>query len=187
MGESPDELKVRTIIQEVMKREGIAPDDVPEEEPFNKKKFIKDLKKGNWSKRYFRGRAYGNFKCDEELCDNTWNSPHASCVLDLKEQKMIVKFKQECALKTKHINMEQLNLQDREEAANNEDKDKEPGVRPFFSDESLRIMVEWAVDLFLQLTRRKERKQRNTAGSFIPTPAHMDGLCELCKKGLSCT
>lgn len=32
-------------------------------------------------------------------------------------------------------------------------EDHEPGVKPFYSDESLEKMVKWAVDLFLELTR----------------------------------
>ena len=184
MGESSDEAKARLLIQEVMEREGITPDDVPQEGPFNKERFIEDLKSKCWSKRYFRGRAYGEFKCNKELCNNEWNSPHASCVLDLKDQKMVVKFKQECALKLDHVNMEQLDLQDRAEAVDKEDM--EGVVEPFFCDESLKKMVEWAVDLFLQLTGRKERKQPNNGDNYRSTPPHRDDLCELCIKGVPC-
>lgn len=180
MEESSNEVKIKVIIKEVMAREEVEPKDVPEEEPFNEDKFIADLKeKCNWSHRYFRGRAYGQFECDKELCDNSWPSAHASCVLDLKNQEMVKKFKQECG--QTHIAMEQLDLNDESTPSKAED-----GVEPFYSDESMKRMVEWAVDLFLQLMGRRERKPPRNDDNYQPTPEHRKKLCELCKRGLLC-
>ena len=109
----PDEVDIEAIIKEVMKNEKLYPREIVEEPPFNVETFIKAIKspkKEDWSRRYFHGHAYGQFKCDNNLCTNPWSSAYAWCVLDLKEQKVEMKFKQQCADVKSHKDIKKLSL-----------------------------------------------------------------------------
>lgn len=113
MAESTPEVNVNVIIREIMSANGIRPSDIPEESPFQIKRFIASLRrKKRWSHRYFKGHAFGEFHCSNDVCGNTWTSPHSWCVLDLKEQTMIMKFKQQCIKKKKHLKISKLDLED---------------------------------------------------------------------------
>ena len=89
------EVDIDAIIREVMSENKISPSEIPEEKPFELSRFIKSFRRRKkWSKRYFKGHARGEFKCAEATCGNTWTSPYSWCVLDLKKQAIIRKFKQ---------------------------------------------------------------------------------------------
>lgn len=179
----PKEVDIEQIIKEVMQG-AVDPTDVEEEEPFDVDNFIRTIKCSNedeWSRRYFRGRAYGQFQCDNELCGNSWSSAYAWCVLDLKEQKLKMKFKQECESAKSHKAIEQLALKDGASSVN--PAPKHPGVDPCYEDEdSVRRMAQWAVDLHLYLTGKKGKKPKGNNAYYRPTPEHRDGLCEMCKR-----
>lgn len=181
MAKCPDEVNIEAILKKYMKENHVDPDEIPTEAPFDVDKFIENLKeKKNWSKRYFRGCAYGQFKCDNTLCGNSWSSPHAWCILDLKEQRVEMKFTQKCSFKT-HKHMKQLGLQD--EASPLEPDDEEAVVEPCYEDaESVRHMVEWAVNLYLYITKRKEREPTYHSSNYRPTPEHKEDLCEMCQR-----
>lgn len=161
----PKEVDIERIIKEIMKDEGLDPEEVQEEEPFDVDNFIKTIKSGNrdeWSRRYFRGNAYGQYQCDNDLCGNSWSSAFAWCVLDLKKQTLEMKFKQECSSGKSHKDMEQLALKDK-------------------TSSNVKHMVQWAVDLHLQLAGRKEKRPKSHT-NYRSTPEHMNGSCEMCKR-----
>ena len=103
--------------------------------------------------------------------------------LGLKEQKVEMKFKQQCADVKSHKDIKKLSLSEATpEDTSIEEKDAEyKGVEPCFEDEeSVRRMVEWAVNLHLCLVGRREWSPKKCM-DYKPTPEHMDGLCEMCK------
>ena len=177
------EVDIESIIMEVMEKNGITPDDVEEEEPFDIDIFIKNLKKKEkWSQRYFRGRALGQFKCDSAICNNTWSSAFSWCILDLKEQRVEMKFKQECS-SPQHKDMEQLQIEEDNLEASESEEDFEAGVEPCYCDEgAVEHMVEWAVNLFMVNTGRKEREATYHNYKYRQTPEHHQGKCEMCKR-----
>lgn len=174
----PDEVDIDTIIEEVMEKNGVTQEEIPDE-PFDLENFIKEIgkkDKSKWSKRYFRGRAYGQFKCYNELCNNSWSSAYAWCILDLKDQNVIMKFKQECSSVRSHKDMKHLTLQDSKVS------EEDPKVEPCYEDEeSVQRMVEWAVHLYLNLVGRETREPTNKPVNYRSTPEHREDLCEMCK------
>ena len=83
------------IITEVMEREGLYPEDIPQEYGVNPA----NLQQIKGSRRYFRCKAFARF--DEHIdtdsdCNHSWKSAHAWCVLDLKKQRIAHRFHQEC-------------------------------------------------------------------------------------------
>ena len=167
MAKCSDELDIEAIIKEIMEERGVSPDDIPLEEPFDKKKFIRSLKKSkNWSKRYFFGHAKAKFKCDKGSCKRSWTSHHAGCILDLKEQKIKQKFKQKCKKHRKQPASEEFNgLQPRYRV-----KDKD----------SVREMVKWAVELCAALLKGEKKERKKATNKHSHTKEHKNYLCEVC-------
>ena len=170
-------------------QEKVDPQEKKKESKFNVDKFMKAITKGDkskWSRRYFRGRAYGQFVCDHKLYlkpSKNWSSAHAWCILDLKEQKVEMKVKQKCSLQELHMSedLKQLCLRDYDQKeATSKDYD---GVEPCFEDiDSVKHMVEWAVNLYLYLVGRLEREHSHHTSSYTPTAEHKEWLCEMCKR-----
>ena len=177
------EVDIDTIIEKVMEENNISPEKVPKEEPFDVDIFIENLKKKeNWSNRYFRGHALGKFECDGAICDHKWFSAYAWCILDLKEQKMIKKFRQNCSPKH-HKDIEQLQIGEVPQSASEPVNDVRVGVKPrYFDEDAARRMVEWAVGLFMELMGIKKREKADHDRSYRPTPEHHREECEMCQR-----
>ena len=157
------EVDVDAIIVEVMEENEISPSDIPEERPFELGWFFGKLRhRKRWSKRYYKGRAKGEFKCRDDDCANTWSSPHSWCIIDLREQTIVMKFKQKCIkVKEKHVIKEDPDY---------------VGEYPTYTDEnSVRKMVQWAVNLYLA------KKPMESTDGHAPTAKHPCHLCEMCK------
>lgn len=167
--ECVNEVDVDAIIREVMEEFGVSPADIPEEGPFEKKAFMKNLKrKSNWSKRYYRGHANGYFKC--KSCGGHWTSYQASCIIDLKGQTLVMRFKQKC----------KKNHEEEGEATEGVDF---TGILPCYRSRSkdkrsVRQMVKWAVELYLSLSGKKEKERKE--GGKANRPPHISKLCEVC-------
>lgn len=180
MASKNSEVDIEAIIREVMKENKLDPEEIPEEVyPFDLDVYIEDMKdRKNWSKRYFRGHAFSQFKCEETLCDKSWPSAYAWCIIDLKKQELSMRFKQKCS--AKHVeDIEQLSLQ---EKPTQQKSKKTQGVYPSYEgEESVTRMVEWAVNLYLVLVGRKEREEKHYS-DYRPTPEHRQDLCEMCQR-----
>ena len=169
------EVDIDAIIREVMAEYEVDPDEIPrEDDPFDLDHFLE--KKLKTSKRYFLGKTLGHFTCqelcgDQEVgngqglrCNRYWKSGHASCIIDLKEQRVDPDyiFTQDC-------------------------RTHETEVSPHFIDEErVRDMVEWAVKEYLYRSGREKRKP--SRGPRKQTKAHRQSLCEVCQLlGRLCT
>ncbi len=180
------EVDINAIIKEIMREKKVTPEEIDKdnkEKPFVLEEFLKDLKdRSKWSLRYFRGRAYAQFKCGNEFCDNLWSSNRAWCILDLKKQKMKLKLKQECTLYEEHPDFKYLSLSEKQEKKELDFKDDSVGAFPSFEDEkSARYMVEWAVNKYLELVGRKERVFKNYDSQRQVNAPHKQSLCEMCQ------
>lgn len=193
MAECLAEVNVRDIIVEVMEEKGASPDEVAEEGPFDLEEFIKTIKKKNkekWSERYFRGRAKGQFKCNNELCERKnkgWSSIYAWCILDLKDQKVKIKIGQKCTKcqeKRRELGLETSS----ETSEEDEDEDDQEWIKQSYKDEeSVRHMVEWAVNLHLYLVGKQDREPIYHKPSYRKTPEHKSRSCKMCKlMGVPC-
>ena len=119
----------RGVIAEVMDGEGVAVEEIPRETPFD----INNLGMiENSSRRYFSCRAFAKFNRHAN-CSRHWGSVRAWCIIDLKEQRIIYRFDQDC----QHC---------------------EESVPPEFDEESVERMADYAVKTFL---RRSGRLRRN--------------------------
>ena len=191
----PNEVCIEAIIKDVMKDYDVDPQEIPEEGPFDLKKYIEDLKhREKWSKRYFRGHAKGIYTCDK--CDHQWTSIQAWCILDLKRQRVVMKFKQKC--KKKHekdmpeveeepsditAEMEQLKME--KSSTFSLEDEVFTGVLPCYSDKSnykktVRYMVKWAVEKYLVLSGKIEPKIEHNDTPKRRRP-HIQRLCQMCK------
>lgn len=171
---------IDAIIEEIMLEKGVNPEDIPEEEPFDLEQFIENLKdRNNWSLRYFRGRAHGQYKCKNILCENTWSSTRAWLILDLKEQTVERKLKEECASYEKHQDFEKLSLSESEPKPKLNFAKDSVGVYPTFEEEAVRYMVEWAVNKYLEMVGLKEKSNFHDRQRRVDGP-HRQDLCEMC-------
>ncbi len=163
------EMNANAIICEVMEENGISPSDIPEERTFDLERFIRSLRhRKKWSKRYYKGRAKGEFKCGDDECANTWTSPHSWCIVDLREQTILMTFKQKCIkVKERHVKA---------------DPDYE-GEDPTYIDEnSVRRMVQWAVNLHLYMIGKLlEKPKQELPDDHAHTAKHPPHLCQMCK------
>lgn len=95
-----DVVDVAAVIKEIMEDKTVDPKEVEEEKPFVLEDFLRDLKNRKWSERYFKRHVHGHFDC--QYCGNMWTSNRAWCIVDLKEQVVKLRFKQECENYGKH-------------------------------------------------------------------------------------
>ena len=167
---------IKRIFEEVMKKYGVDTSMIPKENyPFNLETYEEAMKtRATWSYRYFRGQGFSKFKCGVSLCDHSWSSVHASCILDLKRQEIPMLFWQKC--NQGHKDIGQLSLEGKDKS-----EDNTPGaiVYPTFDEKAIRRMVQWAVKLFCILTGRLEREEVQS-GSYTPTAEHRQDLCQVC-------
>lgn len=189
MAECIDEVDIDAIIKEVMAECGLSPDAIPAETPFNKSSFMRNYRKGKRSRRYYCGWASGHFTCNQVHCGHTWPSRYAWCVIDLKEQKLVMKLKQGCRKKHRQKEDDEDSnnpdddpeddklLLDSPKSAREDDADSEefPGVFPCYKDEkSVRRMVRWAVKCYMDTNEKGSGKREKR-------PPHMRRYCEMCK------
>ena len=146
----PDE-----VIVEVMARRGIDPTTVhsrpgwPEFDPKDTDSIM-----GSW--RYVRVRGYGYFF--EPLCNRHWRSPYSWCVIDLRQQRIIYRYSQQC-------------------------RQCEADCKPDFKDDAKEKMAEYACRIFLG-----ERTRFASVGTPPDTVRghHEVDLCEMCQSGCYC-
>ena len=157
------------IIAEVMEEYDIDPDDVfhittrPSSIPYDP--YNLDSVRG--SQRYFRVRGFSWYRHHDSNtgCSRTWASAHSWCILDLRKQKIVHRYGQEC---------------------------RTCGGRgtPSFSEEARGRMAEYACQQHLYRTKREQRPavdpdMRDLSGQR--DGPHDSSNCDMCKLlGHSC-
>ena len=151
----------RATIAEVMEEKDVFKGDIPEEQPFDPE----NLGEIRHSKRYFRCKGFAMFN-SHPSCNRRWASGHAWCIMDLREQKIIHRFTQNCQ--------------------------KCEGLsEPEFDRAALRRMAEWAVDTHLRRTGRPSPIQRDLFDMAdlhdVLDGPHDERRCAVCRQlGHSC-
>ena len=157
------------IVAEVMQEKNIDPDDVlhfttrPTCIPYDPH----NLDSVRGSQRYFRVRGFAWYRQHNSNtgCSRTWASAHSWCILDLREQKIVHRYGQEC---------------------------RTCGGKgtPSFSEEARRRMAEYACQQHLYRTKREQRPavdpdMRDLSGQR--DGPHDSSNCDMCKLlGNSC-
>ena len=157
------------IVAEVMQQKNIDPDDVlhfttrPTCIPYDPH----NLDSVRGSQRYFRVRGFAWYRQHDSTigCSRTWASAHSWCILDLREQKIVHRYGQEC---------------------------RTCGGKgtPSFSEEARRRMAEYACQQHLYRTKREQRPavdpdMRDLSGQR--DGPHDSSNCDMCKLlGNSC-
>lgn len=175
-----EEVDIKAIIREVMKDEGLDPTSIPtEEEPFDIDKYKDAMKaRETWSKRYYRGRALGTYKCENDLCDHEWPSACGWCIVDLRKQEVPMRFREEC--KKGHKSLQNLSLDGSKLKTPIQPNDG-TRVKPRYEDEeSVQKMVRWAVNMHLVQIGRKKRELYDSDNHRSTRP-HCQDLCEMCQ------
>ena len=169
------------IIAEVMEEKNVSPDDIPVENPFVPSRPANQI---DGSKRYFHVKGFARFNehdvadddhvqedesddDDEPRCTRTWPSAHAWCIMDLKEQKIVKRYPQEC-------------------------QRCEGSAQPEFDEEAIRRMAEYAVKSFLIRSGKLQRDPfdfrdlRDSLDHEGQQP-HDEARCARCReRGQSC-
>ena len=153
--------EARATIAEVMEEKDVFQDDIPEEQPFDPE----NLGEIRHSKRYFRCKGFATFNSHPN-CNRRWASGHAWCIMDLRKQKIIHRFTQDC-------------------------QKCEGSSEPEFDRAALRRMAEWAVDTDLRRTGRLSPIQRDPFDMADLHDAldgpHDEQRCAVCRQlGHSC-
>ena len=157
------------IVAEVMQQKNIDPDDVfhittrPTCIPYDPH----NLDSVRGSQRYFRVRGFAWYRQHDSTigCSRTWASAHSWCILDLREQKIVHRYGQEC---------------------------RTCGGRgiPSFSEEARGKIAEYACQQHLYRTKREQRPavdldMRDLSGQR--DGPHDSSNCDMCKLlGHSC-
>ncbi len=115
-------------IADVMNEKGVDVSEIPEETPFDLARLSAIWKT---SRRFFMCRADAKFN-SHDGCSRHWGSARAWCIIDLKRQAIIYRFKQDC-------------------------QKCEGGVSPEYDEEAVRRMAEYAVESFLRRSGRVRR------------------------------
>lgn len=157
---------VQEIIAEVMKREGVKPEDIPEDSDIDPSKV--DQIKSPRCKRYFCCKGFAHFKTHEDPSGGghtkSWPSAHSWCTLDLKKQCIAYRWIQKC-------------------------NKCEGESKPWFDEEALEKMAEFVVNLYLIKIRAREREERdiNDGRRRSGRGPHDQARCGMCKaQGGSC-
>ena len=162
---------MKQVIAEVMEEEGVDPNEIPKDSHINPS----DLQQIKKTDRYFRCKGFVSFNVhitpSGRQCKHTWKSAHAWCVLDLKKQRIVHRWCQECRLCGGEY-------------------------EPWFDEEALERMAEYAVNFYLVRVGRREWKQRDddysiesddSSSSSVPIGPHDEARCDMCKElGCSC-
>lgn len=146
-------------IREVMKEKGVSTREIPEERRADPKTAV-----NSGSRRYFRVKGFASF--DEHVdpgdCHRTWKSAHAWCVIDLKEQRVAYRYKQEC------------------QSCDGE-------LTPDFDEEALRKMAEYVVDYKFLRKPREVFDFGDMQEALDGRGPHDEDRCGMCKElGRSC-
>ena len=156
------------VIARVMKEKGVSARLVPREPKTNPD----SVDAVAISRRYFRVKGFARFQRHQKPrgghCGRTWPSAHAWCIMDLKEQGIILKFGQDC-------------------------QKCEGMVFPEFDEEALERMADYAVDSYLRkigaLPRQHEPLDMSDLGDALEDgkPPHDEKRCHMCQSlGRSC-
>ena len=151
------------IIKEVMEKEGINPREVPNEDhikdPIDPQEIRSD------SQRYFIARGFGHYRqhlgCPVQ--HHNWHSYYSWSVIDLKEQRFHYHYSQDCH-KTHIVGA--------------------VTVRPTYDDTEIEMMAEWACDIYLVRTGKRERPTHSNGvrrGSNKGNKKWNKHECELCR------
>ncbi len=115
----------RRCIADVMEEKDVDVFDIPNEPPF----YLEELSSiRSSSQRFFMCRAFAMFDRHHK-CSRRWGSARAWCIIDLKSQTIIHRFKQDC-------------------------KSCNRGVTPEYDEEAVERMAEYAVTTFLRRSGR---------------------------------
>ena len=150
----------RRIIHQVMNDNDVQPREIPHGAPFNPQK--DNLQRISSSKRYFRTRGNARFNYHTQ-CRRKWTSARAWCIMDLKQQRIIHTFTQDC-------------------------KTCKRSVPPHFDDEAIEDMAEYAVTTYLRRSGREEWPDRSDdEGSTEEDDdenkkPHDEERCDMCKR-----
>ena len=142
----PDE-----VIAEVMEWRGIDPTTVhrrpdwPKFRPWNRDSIM-------GSRRYVRVRGYGHFF--DPLCNRHWRSPYSWCVIDLRQQRIIYRYIQQC-------------------------RQCEADCKPDFKDDAKEKMAEYACDIYLR-ERTKFPAIARPSAAVRRGRYHEVDLCQVC-------
>ena len=157
------------VIAGVMDERGVSARNIPEEPETDPEDF--DTVRRSW--RYFRVKGFARFRRHRDpsggYCSRTWPSAHAWCIMDLKEQKIIHKFDQNCQ------QCEGMGL-------------------PDFDEKALERMADYAVESYLRksgrlLPRQHEPLDMSDLADALEDngPPHDEQRCEVCRRlGRSC-
>jgi len=166
--ESDDDTLETEVIARVMAEKGVAAHLIPREGGTDPN----DLKAVKKSRRYFRVKGHAEFDEHQDPgggdCSRTWQSAHAWCIMDLKEQGIILKFGQDC-------------------------QKCEGMVFPEFDEEALERMADYAVNSYLRkmgaLPRQHEPLDMSDLADALEDgkPPHDEKRCHMFKSlGRSC-
>jgi hypothetical protein len=149
------------IIGEVMRKNGVNPKDIPKESWV----LYLDPQSIRKSLRYYRVKGFAWF-LNHGSCFRTWPSAHSWCVMDLKAQTIVHKYTQFC-------------------------QKCEGESQPYFDENAIRSMAEYAVKSYLRRTGRlpydfSEMRSALDDDKDDRGP-HDEGRCSMCKElGHSC-
>ena len=142
------------IIAEVMEKNNLTKDDIPDELPFNED-MITDGRLSK-SKRYFLEKGQAGFVCweqDGKIICRQWSSYQASAIIDLKDQCILVDVGKQGCRNCEH------------------ERDPDKWSRPHFGKKAIEEMARRAVG----------EEAGSRGGSQYGRPAHDQSLCKLCK------
>ena len=162
VGLQPEQL----IIAEVMEEKNVSPDDIPVESPFVPSRPANQI---DGSKRYFRVKGFAWFRehdNDGITCTRTWPSAHSWCIMDLKQQRIVKRFSQDC-------------------------QKCEGSAQPEFEEEAIRRMAEYAVKSYLIRSGKLQRDPlsyvRDPLDDHEGQQPHDQARCGMCQAlGRSC-
>ncbi len=147
----------RRCIADVMKEKCVDISEIPDETPFDLARLSAIWRT---SQRFFMCRAFAKFN-SHDGCSRHWGSARAWCIIDLKRQDIIHRFKQDC-------------------------QKCEEGVSPVYDEEAVRRMTEYAVETFL----RRSGRVRPDPFDFRDMEGALDGAtngphnqerCDVCR------
>ena len=164
MASGGSESLVKIVISKVMKLQNVDPKDIPEDLHVNPSN-VQQVRK---SDRYFRCKAFASFNTHVDPSGNghtkSWKSAHAWCTIDLRRQCIAYRWVQEC-------------------------NKCEGESKPWFNEQALERMAEYAVKLYLiNIGRIKKRKNVDDSDDNPQIgPPHDEARCDMCKQlGRSC-
>ena len=156
------DVHVQQIISDEMEKWNVKTKDIPEDFDIDPSK-AEEVKK---SKRYYNCKAFGSFNFHDDPTGKghtkKWKSARAWCTLDLKQQCIAHRFSQDCNY-------------------------CEGKSYPWFNEDALKRMAEFAVNLYLKKIGRIEYEMKDQDDNIQIGPPHDEKRCDMCKQlGRSC-